>query len=660
MPARKKQEETPEPLMASYKEEGTAKFVARAASDAKTSTRTRRNKSATIERMDRFSNIDQGLVPFQRSSGSYSNKSTLSVRDAVILCQKAYWNSAIFRNTIDLMTEFSCSDIYFTGGSKKTREFFGALFRKINLYSFQDRFFREYYRSGNVFVHRMDGKLQSSDLTKITQAFGVSEASAIKLPSRYVILNPADIQIGGQLSFVKGHYYKVLTDYELERLRHPKTDEDREIVNNLPKNIRDTLKKDVKLGGGAINLPLDPEHTVGVFYKKQDYEPFAVPMGFPVLEDINFKIEMRKMDMAVTRTMQQAILLITMGAKPEEGGVNQRNLEAMQKLFDNESIGRVLIADYTTKAEFVIPNIASILDPKKYAQVDSDIQIGLNNILISGDEKFANANVKMKVFVERLKQAREAFLNELLIPEVKRISKELGFRTFPVPHFEDIDLRDTDVANRVYSRLIELGILTAEEGIEALQSGKLPTTEESLESQEEFLKLKKKGFYEPLIGAGAHPSNPNEEKAPKNGKPQPNGNQPKDLPQPSGRPPQVNTPQSTKRISPVGASETQYSLSKVQENMAKAQTLVPEVEKELRKIHKRKRLSKQQKEVAQQICGVLIANEEPEDWKQKVSEYCKNPVDTDDKRIKEINEIACEHQVDHYLASILYVSKSND
>tara|TARA_B100000287_G_scaffold429840_1_gene483916 strand:+ start:1401 stop:3374 length:1974 start_codon:yes stop_codon:yes gene_type:complete len=657
MPARKKQEETPEPLMASYTDEGKTKHVIRAASDAKTSTRTRRNKSATIERLDRFYNIDQGLVPFQRSSGSYSNKSTLSVRDAVILCQKAYWNSAIFRNTIDLMTEFSCSDVYFTGGSKKTRDFFAALLKKINLYGFQDKFFREYYRSGNVFVHRMDGTLQSSDLTKITQAFGVSNASSIKLPSRYVVLNPADIQIGGQLSFVKGHYYKVLTDYELERLRNPKTDEDREIVNNLPKSIRDALKKDAKLGGGAINLPLDPEQTTAVFYKKQDYEPFAVPMGFPVLEDINFKIEMRKMDMAVTRTMQQAILLITMGAKPEDGGVNQRNLEAMQKLFDNESIGRVLIADYTTKAEFVIPNIASILDPKKYAQVDSDIQIGLNNILISGDEKFANANVKMKVFVERLKQAREAFLNELLIPEIKRISKDLGFRSFPMPHFEDIDLRDTDVANRVYSRLIELGILTAEEGIEALQSGKLPTVEESLESQEEFLKLKKKGYYEPLIGAGAHPSNPNPEQGqPKNNQP----NQPKDLPQPSGRPPQVNTPQSTKKVSPIGANETKYSLSKVQENMAKAHTLVPEVEKELRKIHNKKRLSKQQKEVAQQICGVIIANEEPKDWKQKVSKYCKNPVDTNDERITEINEIACEHQVDHYLASILYVSKSDD
>jgi len=68
-------------------------------------------------------------------------------------------------------------------------------------------------------------------------------------------------------------------------------------------------------------------------------------MGYPVLEDINAKAEMRKMDMAVTRTTQQAILLVTMGTDPDKGGVNQKNLEAMQALFQNESVGRVLIAD---------------------------------------------------------------------------------------------------------------------------------------------------------------------------------------------------------------------------------------------------------------------------------------------------------------------------
>jgi hypothetical protein len=381
-------------------------------------------------------------------------------------------------------------------------------------------------------------------------------------------------------------------------------------------------------------------------------------MGFPVLEDINWKIEMRKMDMSITRTMQQAILLITMGTKPDDGGINQRNLEAMQKLFDHESVGRVLIADYTTKAEFVIPDIAGLLDPKKYAQVDRDIQIGLNNILVSGDEKFANANVKVKVFIERLKQAREAFINEFLMPEIKRVSKDMGFRSFPRAVFEDIDIRDETIYGRIFTRLIELGILTAEEGLEALKTGTLPSSIESVESQQEFLKLKKKGFYEPLLGAGAHPHNPNEVAGPNKPKPQqpPQQQNKKDFPKPNGRPPGISTPQETKKISPLKASQ-QFSLSKVQENMIKAQSLVLDIEKELRKIHNKKRLSKQQKEIAQDISCILIANEEPENWKKKISTYCKNPIDKNSDRVAKVQDIACEHQLDTYLASILYASR---
>ena len=78
-------------------------------------------------------------------------------------------------------------------------------------------------------------------------------------------------------------------------------------------------------------------------------------MGYPVLDDLNWKTEMKKMDMAVARTMQQTVLLVTMGTDPDKGGVNQNNLAAMQSLFENQSVGRVLIADYTTKAQFVIP-----------------------------------------------------------------------------------------------------------------------------------------------------------------------------------------------------------------------------------------------------------------------------------------------------------------
>ena len=427
------------------------------------SSRTRWNKSGSINRLYRFQNIDDGLIPFKHDS-SYGSKgdSSLDVKDAIILCQKAYYNFAIFRNTIDLMTEFSSSNIYYTGGNKKSRDFFDAFFKKLNVLDLQDKFFREYYRSGNVFLYKFSSKIQKGDMLKINQTYAsVNDLSDVVIPSRYIILNPADIKMGGNISFVAGKYYKSLSDYELDRLRNPRTEEDKEVFEGLDPEIKKQLS-DPK--ATMVKIPLDTNKVVAVFYKKQDYEPFAVPMGYPVLEDINWKAELKKMDMAITRTIQQAVLLVTMGADPDKGGVNQRNLEAMQKLFENESVGRVLIADYTTKAEFVIPEIGNILDPKKYEIVNKDIQFGLNNVLLSGDEKFANAQIKIQVFVERLKQARMSFINEFLMPEIKRISKILGFKSYPTPSFEDIELKDQAIYSKIYTDLLSLEFLPQKKG----------------------------------------------------------------------------------------------------------------------------------------------------------------------------------------------------
>ena len=104
----------------------------------------------------------------------------------------------------------------------------------------------------------------------------------------------------------------------------------------------------------------------------------------------------------------------------------------------------MLISDYTTDAKFVIPDIGNILDPKKYDVVNQDIQMGLNNILLS-DEKFANTSIKVQVFMERLKQGRRVFLENFLMPEIRRVSKEMGFKNYPTAHFEEVDLRDTSV-----------------------------------------------------------------------------------------------------------------------------------------------------------------------------------------------------------------------
>jgi len=600
--------------------------------EIRASTGMRRNAAADIERTNRFTNIDTGIIPF-RYSNYVRNLSTLDVRDAIILCQKAYYNVGIFRNTIDLMTEFSDSQIYLTGGSQKSREFFEAYFKKINLASFQDQFFREYYRSGNVFTYRFDTSLTSEQLLKITQTFGsklksIAQDGSVKLPARYTIVNPADIYVGGTVNYAFNVYYKLLSDYELERLRDPKTDEDIEVYKNLPQDVKEKIKNK---NNSYILVPLDKSKLAAVFYKKQDYEPLSIPMGFPVLDDINWKLEMKKMDMAVTRTMQQAVLLVTMGDTPDKGGVNQKNLQAMQQLFENQSIGRVLIADYTTKAQFVIPDIGNLIGPQKYEVVDRDIQIGLNNILI-GNEKFANTSIKVQVFVQRLKQAREVFINEFLIPEIRRMSKDIGFKNFPTPTFQDIDIKDDVQYSRIYNRLVELGVLTAEEGLAAIDTGRLPTQEESVQSQRKFKELRDEGLYQPLIGGSA---------AGQAGRP-------------SGS---TGVPQSTKNVKPIG-TKASFSVLKIKDNILASQNLEEEVKSAVRKKFNVKKLSNQQKESAENISEIIIANEVPENWTSKIEEYIEKPFDQNQEQINNIQEIAVEHQVSNYIASLLYHSKA--
>ncbi len=645
---RKKKEEGTTPLMA-YEQES----VASASSlDSNTNyTRSRSNVSALIQRTLKYRNIEEGLIPFNYTGINYGKVNAIDVRDAVILCQKAYYNFAQFRNVIDLMTEFSCGRIFFQGGTKKSREFFEALFNKINIADFQDKFFREYYRSGNVFVYRFETTLKPSDIQKITQVYGQEVKASKKgaIPTRYTLLNPADIALTGSLSFASPQYYKYLTNYELDRLKNPKTLEDREIYESLDPDAKEKIKGKNSRNQPVL-IPLDPAVVSAVFYKKQDYEPFAVPMGFPVLEDLNFKQELKKMDMAIGRCMQQAILLVTMGNDPDKGGINQKNLQAMQQLFANQSVGRVLISDYTTKAEFVVPKIADLMTPTKYEIFDRDINLGLNNILVGG-EKFANQSSKVDVFLARLESGRNAFLNEFLLPEVKRISRNLGFKNFPTPFFQEIDLSDNPIKDKLYIQLYQLGALTASEVIDAIKTDRLPDSEDSKVSQEEFLSFKDEGLYSPVIGGKGG----NETITVKKGK---SAAQPKSAGRPEGT---TGIPQTTKNVSPIGQgpqskAEQKYNLQDLKENMLLAQKLENNVVTEIKKQKKLKRVLKAHKETAAQIVDVIIANEEPKDWESKISSYVKNPVDKNPERTAAITELAMKHNLDFYLASLLYAS----
>jgi len=610
----------------SFKSSSNAAYSRKAASV----TSSRKNASAFAPTIDRYGSIRNGLLPYDYAIDG------VNVREAIELCQKAYANVSVFRNAIDVMSEFANTEIYLEGGTKKSRDFFNEWFKRIKIWNLKDQYFREYYRGGNIFLYRVDGKFKADDFALLVKQLGEVSKINNSIPVKYILLNPFDVVAKRSSSFATGLYEKILSEYELSRLQTPVTEEDRDILNGLPPKVREQIKIGTYFTDG-LKIELDPSKLSYSFYKKQDYEPFAVPFGFSVLEDINAKLELKKMDQAITRTVENVILLITMGTDPDKGGINANNLQAMQGLFRNESVGRVLVSDYTTKADFIIPDLNKVLGSEKYKVLNEDIKQGLQNIIV-GEEKYSATEVKAQIFVDRLKESRNAFLNDFLQVEIKRIAKNLGFRSYPTACFRDIDMRDQTQLMRVSSRLMELGILTPQQGMEMFQTGKFPKPEDISPAQSVYIDERKDGYYNPIVGGIPFISPP----TPEGGKINATNKVP-------GR------PQGTTGIPIVKA---EYSVKNIHSTIKKMEQMRALADASLKKKFKIKTLSEQQSSILDQLCEKVIVSKDVENWASCASS-CVNDFEQISllKPKEEILSILAEHQLEDDLsAAILYHS----
>jgi hypothetical protein len=561
--------------------------------------------------------IDSLPTPFNMD-GPY-----IDISDTIILCQKAYFGVSIFRQTVDIMTEFSNSEVLFKGGTTQSRAFFQDWWEKIDGFNLGDKFYREWFRSGNLVLFRMDVSAQSEVIRKMRKAYAVEiKAAEVEIPLKYIILNPAEIKALSSGSFHDGEYVKTLSSYEISKIKSLPQEEGILFNSNLIKNEQ----------GNIQFLRLTPDQTYFIFAKRQDYEPFAVPMFYSVLDDIDLKLQFKKIEKIASRSAEYIILLAKAGSDTIP---NPKALSALHDIFNTGTIGRFLVADHTTELEFVIPEINRILGSEKYKQVNDDIAAGLMNIFM-GDDKFANSSIKTNILLERINESRRAFLENFLNPEIRRIAKLLGYSKYPKAYMAEVDLQDKASYAKMIAQLMGMGSLTAAEGLESIQNGYLPTPEESVENQKAFKKYRDEGLYEPVLGGSN--KDPNQE---------------------GGRPTGKGTPQTTQKVKPIGTKASQenahfyFSLSKL-ENIIKASSeLNSEVQKLTRSKFKIKKLNKNQVEACNGISELIVANEASDKWMDIAKEYVESPRKIYDERADLIDNIMEAHKTDRYTAILL-------
>jgi len=578
---------------------------------------------------DAFQNIRAMGLPWQGYNG---NRNYVGACDAIELSTRAWMGVPVVKNAVEVSVEFSNQPLFVKSDNKTVETFFTEWFKALGMESFKQQWFRSYYREGNVFSYLFTGKFGPAYYKNFQQGFG---AKNNRIPIRYELLNPSSVFVPAGLTYPYT-YVRLMSTYDVARLKSPQTDQDKQVYDSLP----DDVKAQIDAGGSfpmGLYVPLDPNRLRYAFYKKQDYEPLGVPMVYPVLPDIELKLAMKKMDAQLMRTIEHAILLVTTGETASEynggNGINPQNIARLQNLFTNQSVGRVLVADFTTKAEWLIPPIKEILGPEKYQIVNEDIAEGLQSIL-TGNDKFANAQIKAKIFIQRLEEGQQIFLDGFLMKEVVQVCEDMGFRTVPQVGFRKIDLQDEAVMARIVAQLGSLGILTGPEVVKALETGELPDETEMDRHQTQYKKDRDAGKFFPLVGGSQ--ADPTTGSA-----------------TPSGRPPGTGTPKVSKKVGPIGTKGA-FSAKAYVDHLRAADQLESDIATALLKRFKLKELNATQIAVASALRNTIMAIHPKDQWtkvtvKESLAKLPEIPKDVAD----EIDAIVAEHGVDAFDAAIL-------
>lgn len=578
-------------------------------------------------------------------AGYTGNRSYTGMQEPIMLCMKAWGGVPVVRNAIEVSVEFSCQPLVITCDNVTVKTFFEEWFKAVQMSKLKKQFFREYYRSGNVFLYRFEGKFGPAYYKNFQRAFAVKEN---RVPIRYELLNPSNVFVPTGLTFPYT-YVRMLSTYEVERLKHPVTVQDKQVYNDLPQMAKDQIKAGSIFPMG-IWIPMDPERLRFAFYKKQDYEPLAIPMVWPVLPYIEWDLTLMKMDMELARKIEHAILLITTGEAPSQynggNGINQNNIARLQALFSNQTLTRYLVADYTTKAEWLIPDVKEILGADKYKIVTERIKEGLQSIL-TGDDKFANAQIKAKIFIQRLEEGQDDFL-DFLMPEIESICDVMGFRTVPKVSFRKIDLQDEAIMSRIYAQLAQIGVLTAEQTVKAIDTQELPSETDMQVGQEAYKKARDKGLYMPLVGASMQDGAGGAAGGP-NGRPAGSGGGKQAGP---------------RKSSPMGTTKAAFSIKSYTEHLRASQDLTADVEKALQKRFKVKELTGSsaepatQRGIAHTLVKKIVALHPKDRWPKAVAAAIKDPPQIPAEIARELDEIRAEHEVDDFDAALLRWSRT--
>lgn len=396
-------------------------------------------------------------------------------KEIMNICNKAYKRVGIVRNVIDLMGDFATKGIRLQHTNPSIQKFFNQWFKKVNGKERSERFLNNLYRLGNVVVNRSNGKLTKKVIEVMKKSEGainsVSDIDLIDesvyknkiLPLKYTFINPISIEEKNPAlaSFTGKKTLCIRLNSNLKNEIVKIKNQTLELYS-IPKFVRDAISR------GEDLIELEKDKMSVYHYKKDDWEDWADPITYSILDNL---LTLEKMNLADLSALDGAISNIRLWTLGIFDGPNnsimptKAGIAKLRNILANNVGGGTIDLVYGPELKFTESNtnVHQFLGSEKYTVTFDLIYdgLGIPSALRSGGSNTSSStgHIALKTLIERLQYGRDV-LTTFWEQEVGIVCKAMGFKEYPHIAYDQMVLSDEAAEKQLFLNLVDRDIVS--------------------------------------------------------------------------------------------------------------------------------------------------------------------------------------------------------
>lgn len=385
-------------------------------------------------------------------------------KDAILRCMRAYERNGLIKNVIDMMADFSTRGINLVHPNPKVEKFYRNWWQQVHGAERSERWINYLLRCGNTIVRRRTAKLPKKvKAAKVSTIVPPANFPLDEIPWSYSFVNPLSLEVLAEelAQFVGKPIYAIHLPLILRnKINNPKDDLERQLVNQIPAEIRAAIKN------GEQYVVLDQNSISVTHYKKDDWLVWGYPLCYAILNDIMLYDKLKLTDLAACDNAISSVRLWRLGNIDAKIFPTKAGIKKLSDILTNSVGGGAFDLVWGPELEFQESNtqIYKFLGQEKYGPTMTAIYggLGIPTALTGGNGSngMNTSYISLKTLTERLEYVRN-LLCQFWKQEIALVQRAMGFKIPADITFDRMTLSDETAEKQLLLGLVDRDIISA-------------------------------------------------------------------------------------------------------------------------------------------------------------------------------------------------------